>query len=104
RDEAAPGHHAGELRVAFAPQRISHDRAPAVGTDQDVATHAPAVFQDQLGTTVVLFAAGRAAAQVDRIGLFAPDRLDQGVQHVGAVHREVGVAVELDGLWAQVEH
>ncbi len=75
----------------------------AVGADQRIALDLGTVREIERDAVTLLAAARGAAAEMDRIGLLRPHRVGEHLQKVRAVDRDIGKAVALDRLGAEVE-
>jgi hypothetical protein len=103
RDHAAPRDHAEEARTVAAEQLMTDDRMHPVGADQGMALDGLAALELKRHPTLVLRHAGCPPTKMDRVRLVGTHRIDQHLQKVGAEHGDVGKAVALDRLGAEIE-
>src|SRR5262249_30471699 len=96
RRQAAPGDETGEFRRPGAEQNATDDRMNAVGADQRVARDRLAALKRKLDSRVRLAEVDTLRIEADRVRLLAPDRLDQHLLQVGAMHGVVRKSVALD--------
>ncbi len=103
RDHAAPCDHAKKARTVAAEQLMTDDRMHPVGADQGIALDGLAALELKRHPALVLRHAGGAPTKMDRVRLLGTHRIDQHLQKVGAEHGDVGKAVALDRLGAEIE-
>ena len=76
-------------------QRRAHRRADAVGADRERAFDGFTVLERHRDAAVALRQRRKTAAEPDRIGPLAADRIGEGGVQVAAVHEDVRRAVAL---------
>ena len=103
RDDAAPGHEAGELGPGGAEHGRAHGGMHAVGADQQAALRASAVLEAETDGVGATLQADAARAHVDCLRLARLYRVGEQPMQVATVDEEVGGAVALLGHDAQVE-
>ena len=103
RDQPAPGHRAGELRLAGAEQPGADLGMDAVGADHVGRAHAVAVFEPHVGGVILGGDAGATAAELDGVGLDRAHRIRQQAVQVAPVQHHMRRAVALARRGAEIE-
>src|SRR5262245_36835463 len=101
-DDAAPGDDAGELRLVGTEEPLADAGMHAIRAHQNVPFRRATVFELQSHACFSLVEADAPCAEMDCGTLLAPHRALEHAEEVGAVYREIRVAVALDRNLAQV--